>query len=46
MHYRGPRRTRERLGTESLFKEKKMAEKFPNLEKETEIQIQEAQSSK
>ena len=40
LHYRGPRMRREK-GSESLFKKKKiiMAEIFPNLEKETDIQI-------
>ena len=43
MHYRGPRRRREReKGTENLFEER-TAENFPNLGKETDIEIQEAQ---
>lgn len=40
MHYRGPRRRREKV-SESLFKEI-MAKISPNLGKETDIQIQEA----
>lgn len=43
MHYRGPKRRREKKkGVESLFKEIK-SENFTNLGRETNIQIQEAQ---
>ena len=41
LHYRGPRKTREKRA-ENLFEEI-IAEKFSNLEKETDIQLQEAQ---
>ena len=41
-HYRGPRRRRERERAENLL-EGIMAENFPNLGRETDIQIQEAQ---
>ena len=40
-HYRGPRRRRDK-GKETLFEEI-MSENFPNLRKETNIQVQEAQ---
>ena len=42
LHYRGPRRRRGREGPEKIF-EKIIAEKFPNMEMETVIQVQEAQ---
>ena len=42
MHYRDLRRRRQRKGIENLF-EDLIAENFLNLEKETKIQIQEAQ---
>ena len=43
MHYRGPRRIREReKGPEKIFEEI-IAENFPNLGKETFTQVQEAQ---
>ena len=42
MHDRGSRRRRERSRAESIFKEI-MAENIPNLGKETDVQIQEAQ---
>jgi len=46
LHYRDPRRRREReKGAENLF-EAIMAENSPNLGKEEDIQVQEAQSSK
>lgn len=44
LHYKGSRRTREK-GAENLFEEM-MAENFPNLGKETSIQIQKALNSK
>ena len=40
-HYRGPRRRREK-GPEKIFEEI-IAENFPNLGKETDIQVQESQ---
>ena len=40
-HYRGPRRRREK-GSEKIFEEI-IAEKFPNMGKETATQVQEAQ---
>lgn len=42
MHYRNSRRRREK-STESIF-EGTMVENFPNLGKETNIQVQEAQN--
>ena len=43
MHFRGPRRRREReKGTENIF-EDIIAENFPHMGNETDIQIQEAQ---
>jgi len=39
-HNRGSRRRRKREGTENVFEES-MAENFPNLKKETDIQVQE-----
>ena len=45
MHYRSPRRRRERereRQVKNVF-DKIMAENFPNLKKETDIQIQETQ---
>ena len=43
MHYRGPRRRREReKGPEKIFEEI-IAENFPNMGKETVTQVQEAQ---
>lgn len=42
MHYRNSRRRREK-STESIFEET-MVENFPNLGKETNIQVQEAQN--
>ena len=41
LHYKGPRRRREKE-PEKLFEEI-VAENFPNLVKETDIQVQEAQ---
>ena len=41
LHYRGPRRRREK-GPEKIFKEIR-AENFPNMEKEIVNQVQEAQ---
>ena len=41
-HKRGYRRRRKKNGTDYVFEEM-MAEKFPNLEQEAYIQIQEAQ---
>ena len=41
LHYRGSRRRREK-GIKNVFEEI-MAENFPNLKKETNIQVQEAQ---
>lgn len=42
MHYRGPRGEKREKGAENLFEEI-MVENFPNLAKETEIRVQEAQ---
>ena len=42
MHYRGPRGRRETEGIENVFEEI-MADNFPNLKKEIDIQVQEAQ---
>ena len=43
-HYRGPRRRREReKGPEKIFEEI-IAEKFPNMRKETLTQVKEVQS--
>ena len=42
MHYRGARRRRERARIENLF-EKIMKENFPNLVKQIDMQVQEAQ---
>ena len=43
LHYRGPRRRRERENwVENVFDDI-MAEKFPKLKKETDFQVQEAQ---
>ena len=45
MHYSGPRRKREReRGVKNVFDEI-IAENLPNLRKETDNQVQEAQSS-
>ena len=44
LHYRGPRRRRERdKGPEKIFEEIR-ADNFPNVGKETVNQVQEAQS--
>lgn len=42
MHYEYPRRRREREKVAELFFHEIMAENFPNLRKDTDIQIQEA----
>ena len=44
LHYRGLRRRREK-GEENIFEEI-IAENFPNMGKETDIQVQESQSPK
>ena len=42
MNYRGPRRRREKKGTEKIFEEI-IVENFPNMGKEIVSQVQEAQ---
>ena len=42
-HYKGPRRRKERERARRKLFEEIMAEYFPNLGKETDIQVQEAQ---
>ena len=42
IHYRGPRRRRERERTEKIFEEI-IVENFPNIGKEIDTQVQEAQ---
>lgn len=43
MHYRIPERVKREKGQRN-FSEKLIAEKFPNLRKETETQVQESQN--
>ena len=42
LYYKGSKRIRKRKGIENVFEEI-MPENFPNLEKGTDIQVQEAQ---